>query len=157
MESRLKVAGNPIYPMLVMFPFGLLVTGLIFDAADVLGGPALLGTVGYWHAVAGIVGGICAGAVGMVDLLATRDGSRARRLAVTYALTNLAVLLAFTVVVMARLGNEGRAAGGGLLVVEAVVLLTAVLTAACARQLTDRLATGAVPLPRLRALAERLR
>ncbi|MEU5725103.1 DUF2231 domain-containing protein [Micromonospora sp. NPDC047738] len=31
MESRLKVLGHPVHPMLVMFPVALLVTALIFD------------------------------------------------------------------------------------------------------------------------------
>ena len=51
MQSRLRVQGHPIQPMLVTFPFGLFVCAAIFDLADVAGGPAFLGEVGYWTAV----------------------------------------------------------------------------------------------------------
>jgi uncharacterized membrane protein len=151
MESRLKVAGNPIYPMLVMFPLGLLFTGAIFDAARILSGFALLGTVGYWHIVAALIGGTAAGLAGMVDLFATRDGSRARRLGVTYALLNLAVLFLYVVILVARIGHPDRAAGGGMLAVEFVVLVAATLAAVFARDITDRAAAGLplVPLPKM--------
>ena len=34
MESRLKVLGHPVHPMLVMFPVALFVTAVLFDFAD---------------------------------------------------------------------------------------------------------------------------
>ncbi|WP_309233972.1 DUF2231 domain-containing protein [Micromonospora sp. ATA51] len=55
MESRLRVQGHPIQPMLVTFAFGLFVSAAVFDLADVAGGPAFLGEVGYWSAVAALV------------------------------------------------------------------------------------------------------
>jgi uncharacterized membrane protein len=148
MESRLTVAGNPIYPMLVLVPYGLLATGAIFDAADVLGGPVLLGTVAYWTVIAGVFAGVCAGLAGLVDLRATRDGTRERRLAVTYALLNLAVLLLYVVVLMVRIGSPDRAAGGALLTFELLVLVLAAAGAGSARQLTDRFTAG-LPVPDL--------
>ena len=42
MESRLKVLGHPVHPMLVMFPVALLVTGTLFDVVDTVGGPDFL-------------------------------------------------------------------------------------------------------------------
>ncbi|MFD0787629.1 DUF2231 domain-containing protein, partial [Micromonospora azadirachtae] len=54
MQSRLRVQGHPIQPMLVTFPYGLFVSAVIFDLADVLGGPVFLGEVGYWSAVAAL-------------------------------------------------------------------------------------------------------
>jgi uncharacterized membrane protein len=45
MESRLKVLGHPVHPMLVMFPVALLVTTVLFDLIDTLGGPRFLGEV----------------------------------------------------------------------------------------------------------------
>ncbi|GAA0793918.1 DUF2231 domain-containing protein [Spirilliplanes yamanashiensis] len=138
MESRLNVAGNPIYPMLVMFPLGLLVTATIFDIADLAGGPALLGTVAYWHVAAGLVGGVCAGLAGMVDLLATRYGSRARRTAVTYGLVAFGVLMLFAVVLMVRMRDPHRAAGGALLLLELLTLASGVLLARFGDRLLDR-------------------
>jgi uncharacterized membrane protein len=31
MESRAKVAGHPVHPMLIVFPLGLLATAVVFD------------------------------------------------------------------------------------------------------------------------------
>jgi uncharacterized membrane protein len=31
MESKVKLLGHPIHPILVMFPLGLLITSVIFD------------------------------------------------------------------------------------------------------------------------------
>jgi uncharacterized membrane protein len=138
MESRLSVAGNPIHPMLVMFPLGLLVTAAIFDVAHLAGAPALLGTVAYWHVIAGIVGGVFAGIAGMVDILATRYGSRARRTAVTYSLVNLGVILLFAVILMVRMRDPHRAVGGGLLALELVVLALGTVLGRFGERLLDR-------------------
>jgi uncharacterized membrane protein len=142
MESRLNVAGNPIYPMLFMFPLGLLVTAAIFDVANLAGGFALLGTVAYWHVVAGLVGGVAAGLAGLLDLVATRPGSRARRTAVTYGLVNLGVLLVFAVVLMVRMRDPNRAATGGLVTLELVTLGAGVVLARFGDRVLDR--AGAV-------------
>jgi uncharacterized membrane protein len=138
MKGRLNVAGNPVYPMLLMLPLGLLLTAAIFDVANLAGGFALLGTVAYWHVVAGIVAGVAAGLVGLVDLAATREGSRARRTAVTYGLVNLGVLLLFAVVLMVRMRDPYRAAGGGLLTLELVTLGAGIVLARFGGRLLDR-------------------
>src|SRR3712207_9164641 len=118
MESRLKVAGHPIHPMLVMFPLGLLVTAVIFDAADLLGGPAMLGEVAYWNIAGALIGGVLAAAAGLVGLVAIPTGTRAKRVAVLHGLVNMGVILLFAVIWMVRMGSETRAAGWGLFVVE---------------------------------------
>lgn len=138
MDSRLNVAGNPIYPMLIMFPLGLLITATIFDIANLAGGPGLLGTVAYWQVVAGLAGGVCAGLAGLVDLLATRYGSRARRTAVTYGLVNLGVLLFFAVVLMVRMRDPQRAASGALLALELITLTAGVVLGRYGQPMLDR-------------------
>lgn len=142
MESRLKILGHPVHPILVMFPLGLLVTAVIFDAADLFGGPALFGEVAYWNIGAGLVGGALAAAAGTVDLVALPAGTRAKRVAVLHALTNLAVLLLFTVILLVRMGAENRAAGGGLFVVELLALAGGGLGAWLGGELVDRLGVG---------------
>src|SRR6266540_1961731 len=91
MESRLKLLGHPIHPMLVMFPLGLFVTAVIFDFADLVGGPAVLGEVGYWNIVAGLIGGVLAALVGLVDYLAIPAGTRAKRVGLAHAAINAGV------------------------------------------------------------------
>jgi uncharacterized membrane protein len=151
MQTRLSVAGNPIYPMLFMVPLGLLVTATLFDLADLGGGPALLGLVGYWHIVAGVIGGVCALVVGLVDLAGTRPGSAARRTAVTYALVSLGVLMLFTVVLMVRMREEHRGASWGLYAVELLALAGGACACRFGNELYDRFVAGG----RLTGLAQR--
>ena len=58
MESRLKVLGHPVHPMLVMFPVALFVTAVIFDVVDTVGGPGFLAEVAYWNITVGLIGGL---------------------------------------------------------------------------------------------------
>ena len=73
--------------MLVTFPFGLFVSATVFDLADVAGGPAFLGEVGYWTAIAALMAAGLAGVAGMIDLWDVRPG-RTRRTVITFNLVN---------------------------------------------------------------------
>jgi uncharacterized membrane protein len=147
MESRLRVAGHPIHPVLVMFPLGLFATAVMFDAGNLLGGPALLGEVAYWNIGAAIVGGILAAVAGVVDVMFTRTGTGARRIGVLHGLANFGVLLLFVVILLVRMGSADRAAGGGLLVVELIALAGAVAGAWYGGELVNRLASPAFAGP----------
>ncbi len=142
MESRLKVAGHPVHPMLVMFPLGLLATAVIFDAADLLGAPDLLGEVAYWNIVAGLIGGVAAAGAGLVDLLAIPAGTRAKRVAVSHSLVNIGVLLVFAVILMIRMGVPDRGVGGGWFVLELLGLAGAAVGAWFGGELVDRHGVG---------------
>jgi len=117
MESRLRIAGQTVQPILVMFPLGLFVMAIIFDTADLGGGPAILGTLGYWNIIAGLVAGVLAVIAGSVDLLFVRR-PEAKRVGVLRALVNMATLILFAVILMVRVGTPGRQAGVGLFLVE---------------------------------------
>jgi uncharacterized membrane protein len=145
MESRLRIAGHPIHPVLVMFPLGLFATAVIFDAGHLLGGPALLGEAAYWNIGAALCGGVIAASAGVVDLMFLRNGTSAKRAAVTHGLVNFGVLLMFLVILMLRMGSTNRTAGGGLLAVELVVLAGAVAGAWFGGELVNRLGTSEGP------------
>ncbi|MFY1692464.1 DUF2231 domain-containing protein [Plantactinospora sp. WMMB782] len=122
MQSRLRVHGHPIQPMLVTFPFGLFVCATVFDLADVLGGPVFLGLVGYWTTVAALVAAGLATAAGMVDLWDV-PGDPTRRTAVIFNLLNGAVAVLFVFACLIRSGLPDHGATVGLLVVEVLGLL----------------------------------
>ncbi|MEH0938358.1 DUF2231 domain-containing protein [Micromonospora psammae] len=142
MESRLKVLGHPVHPMLVMFPVALLVTGALFDIVDTVGGPDFLAEVAYWNITIGLVGGLLAAAAGTFDLLAIPTGTRAKRVALTHAAANLAVILLFAAVWAVRLNAESRAAGGALIAIEVVGLGILGISAWLGGELVDRLGVG---------------
>ncbi|WP_433653071.1 DUF2231 domain-containing protein [Micromonospora zamorensis] len=142
MESRLKVLGHPVHPMLVMFPVALLATAVLFDVVDTVGGPDLLGEVAYWNITVGLIGGLLAAVAGSFDLLAIPTGTRAKRVGLLHAGANLAVILLFAAIWVVRLNADSRAAGGALLVVEVVALAILGISAWLGGELVDRLGVG---------------
>ncbi|ABP56409.1 DUF2231 domain-containing protein [Salinispora tropica] len=142
MESRLKVLGHPLHPMLVMFPVALLATAVLFDVVDTVGGPDFLGEVAYWNLTVGLVGGLLAAVAGTFDLLAIPTGTRAKRVALTHAAANVALILLFAAVWAVRLNADTRAAGGALIAIEIVALAILGISAWLGGELVDRLGVG---------------
>jgi uncharacterized membrane protein len=140
MESRLSVAGQAVQPILVMFPLGLFAMAVLFDMADLLGGPNILGALAYWNVIAGLLGGLVAALAGAVDVMFVRS-PEARRLGVLRGLINMGVLVIFAVILMLRVHTPERVVGGGLFAVELFALGLAVFGAWFAGQI----ATGHAP------------
>jgi uncharacterized membrane protein len=121
MESRLKIAGQAVQPILVMFPLGLFAMAVIFDAANLLGGPNILGTLAFWNVVAGLVAGILATLAGAIDLAFVKR-AETKRVGVLRVLLNMGSLILFAVILMVRVGSAARAAGVGLFLIELLAL-----------------------------------
>ncbi|MGC5052208.1 DUF2231 domain-containing protein [Micromonospora sp. DT48] len=121
MQSRLRVQGHPIQPMLVTFPYGLFVCAVIFDLADVVGGPAFLGEVGYWTAVAALVAAALTAVAGMVDLWDVPP-DRTRRTAISFNVVNAAMAGLFLLSCLVRADATNRGVTPALLVVELLAL-----------------------------------
>jgi uncharacterized membrane protein len=142
MESRLKILGHPVHPMLVMFPAALFVTAVVFDLIDVAGGPRFLGQVAFWNITVGLIGAVLAAIAGSFDLLAIPTGTRAKRVGVAHALTNIAVVLLFAAVWVVRLAADQRTAGGALFAIEVVAIAGLGVSAWLGGELVDRLGVG---------------
>jgi len=97
MESRAKLFGHAIHPILVVFPLGLLATGVIFDAIYLLRGNTNFTLVAYGMIAAGIIGGIVAAPFGWIDWFAIPAGTRAKSVGLIHGLGNVLVLLIFIV------------------------------------------------------------
>ena len=95
MESRARLLGHPVHPMLVVLPLGLFITAVVFDAAYVWRGYATFATVGYWNIAAGILGGLLAAVFGLIDWLAIPAGTRAKRIGLLHGGSNVVVVAAF--------------------------------------------------------------
>ncbi|MGQ5264659.1 DUF2231 domain-containing protein [Micromonospora sp. ZYX-F-536] len=121
MQSRLRVQGHPIQPMLVTFPLGLFVSATVFDLTDVIGGPSFLGEVGYWTVVAALFAAAMTAIAGMVDLWDV-PGDRTRHTAVTFNLVNAAMAGLFLVTCLIRANSPQRGASVAILVTELVAL-----------------------------------
>jgi uncharacterized membrane protein len=97
MESRAKLFGHPLHPILIVFPLGLLATSVIFDIAYWATGNARLSDVAYWMIVAGVLGGLVAAPFGMIDWLAIPAGTRAKSIGALHGVGNGVVVLLFVV------------------------------------------------------------
>ena len=124
MESRLRIAGQAVQPILVMFPLGLFAMAAIFDLGTLAGAPSILGTLAYWNVIAGLIGGLLAALATAIDLMFVRQ-SAAKRIGVLRGLLNMAVLILFAVILMVRVGAHDRVVGGGLFLVELLALAIA--------------------------------
>lgn len=142
MESRVKALGHPVHPMLVMFPLGLLVTAVVFDFIDLVGGPDVLGEVAFWNITVGLAVGLLAAVTGLVDWLAIPRDTRAKRVGALHGLLNLGLVVVFAIVWLVRLGADGRDAGTGLFILELLALAVGSVSAWLGGELVDRLGVG---------------
>ena len=90
-ETRIKLLGHPVHPMLIVFPLGLLSTAVLFDVVYVLTGNADLATFSYWALAAGLAGGLLAAVFGLIDWLGIPDDTRAKRIGAMHGTGNLVV------------------------------------------------------------------
>lgn len=141
MESRIKLFGHPIHPMLIPFPIGLLVTSLIFDILALLTGSGEWSRVAFWLIAAGIVGGLVAAPFGLLDWLDIPGGTRAKSVGLWHGAGNLAIVVLMAVSLFLRLGDPSSTPGLAFLVsVVAIVLL--LITGWLGGELVDRLRVG---------------
>jgi uncharacterized membrane protein len=143
-ETRLRILGNPIQPVLVTFPVGLFACAFVFDLARLVGAPEILAEVGYWTTVAGLVAAALALVAGMVDLWDVPAGPT-RHAVSTLSLVNGAMTGMFLLVCLMRAALPDRAATGGLVAVEALALGVGALGVRLGARLMRRFDRAAVP------------
>lgn len=95
MESRAKFLGHAIHPIMIVFPLGLLATGVVFDAVYLIWGNPVMATVAFWMIVAGIIGGLLSAPFGWIDWFAIPGATRAKSVGLMHGLGNTLVLLLF--------------------------------------------------------------
>ena len=95
MESKARLLGHGIHPIMIVFPLGLLATGVVFDVIYLIWGNATMATVAFYMIVAGIIGGFLAAPFGWIDWFAIPSGTRAKSVGLMHGLVNTAVLLLF--------------------------------------------------------------
>ena len=95
METRFRLLGHPVHPMLIVFPLGLLSTAVVFDVLYVVTGNEDLATFSFWAISAGIVGGLAAALFGLIDWLAIPRNTRAKGVGMTHGIGNVVVVVLF--------------------------------------------------------------
>lgn len=142
MESKAKLLGHPIHPMLVVLPLGLFIGAVVFDALYLWQGVPAFAQVGYWNIAAGIAGGLVAAVFGAIDWLAIPAGTRAKRIGLLHGAGNVVVVAAFGVAWLQRSSAADTAATTGVFLIEAGALLLGSVAGWLGGELVDRLAVG---------------
>ena len=107
MESRAKLFGHAIHPILIVYPLGLLSAGVIFDVIYLVTGNTTWTLVSFWMIAAGIVGGLLAAVFGLIDYHGIPSGTRASRIGLIHGLTNLGVVVLFIASWLLRRDSPG--------------------------------------------------
>jgi len=97
MESKARILGHGVHPIMIVFPLGLLATAVIFDVIHLIWGTAVFATVAYWMIVAGLIGGLMAAAFGLIDWIAIPSDTRAKKIGLTHGIVNVIVVGLFAV------------------------------------------------------------
>ena len=105
MQSRVKLAGHPAHPMLIVFPLGLLSTALVFDIIYLMTSVTRWTEVAYYLVGAGLIGGSIAAVVGWMDWAAIPRGTRAKRVGLVHGIGNVIVLGLFVLSWLLRRPN----------------------------------------------------
>ncbi len=142
MESKVKLAGHAIHPMLIVFPLGLFATAVIFDLIYLVTGNAILGEVAYWNILAGIIGGLVAAVFGFADWLHIPDGTRAKAVGLQHGAGNVVIVVLFAIAWLLRGGNANHEVTTVPMVLEIVGVLLALVTGWLGGELVERLRVG---------------
>ena len=97
MESRVKLFGHPVHPMLIVFPLGLLATSVIFDTLYSMARRPFLAIASFYMTVSGVIGGLAAAIFGLIDWMALPRNSRASRVGSWHGAGNVVIVVLFAV------------------------------------------------------------
>jgi uncharacterized membrane protein len=142
MESKAKAFGHPIHPMLIVFPLGLLATGVIFDVLYLVTGNEAFPTVSYWMITAGILGGLLAALFGFIDWLSIPDGTRAKSLGLWHGAGNFLIVVLFAISWFLRANRPNYDPNGLPFILELVGAVLATITGWLGGELVYRLRVG---------------
>lgn len=142
MESRAKLLGHPIHPMLIVLPLGLFIAAVVFDALFLWFGDATFASVGFWNIAGGIIGGLLAAVFGLIDWFAIPRGTRAKRIGLLHGSLNVIVVAAFATAWLLRRDAVDLAPSVGVFLIEALALVLGSVAGWYGGELVDRLAVG---------------
>ena len=145
MESRVKLFGHPVHPMLIAFPIGLLAKSLIMDILYLITRNTLLTTASYYMIAAGIIGGLLAAIFGFIDWLGLPGDSRAKRIGGWHGIGNFTIVVLFIISWFLRRGDPNFVPGGFALLLSIVGIGMALVTAWIGGELVYRLGVAVDP------------
>ena len=131
-----------MHPMLVVVPLGLFIGAAVLDSLYLWRGDTLFATIGYYNIAGGILGGLLAAAVGLLDWIAIPSGTRAKRIGLMHGATNFVMVGLFAAVCLARTDAPDHAPTTIVFAVEAAAIVLAMVGGWLGGELVDRLGVG---------------
>lgn len=141
MPGRVKFAGHPVHPMLVVFPLGLLGTAVIFDVIYLISDTSQWTVAAHYMIGAGLIGGLAAALFGWLDWVGVPSGTRARRIGLWHGLGNVAVLALFTLSWVLRRDNPALPPTGAIVAGLSAIML-AMIAAWLGGEMVYRMGVG---------------
>ncbi len=141
MESKAKILGHPIHPILITIPLGLFVAAVVFDLIALFTGNGAFAQVAFWNMAGGLLGGLVAAVPGAIDWANIPAGTRAKRVGSMHGLGNVAVLALFAVAWWLR-RDAPEVVATAPFVLELVAIGLATITGWLGGELMDRLGVG---------------
>lgn len=141
MESKAKLLGHPVHPMLIVFPLGLLATAVAFDIVGLVQSDGAWFGISYWMIAAGIIGGLLAAVFGLIDWWAIRSGTRAKRIGLLHGGVNVLVVLLFIGSWLMRRSAPANP-GSAPLTLSFIAIVLALVGGWLGGELVDRLGVG---------------
>ncbi len=149
MQSRVRVLGEQLNPLLTVLPLAILGSAVLFDIGGLASGLLFFARVALWDMAAGLLAGLVAVGALLIDLIAAPARTTARRLLVAETATAGGMVAIFGVVWAIRI--DGQLASTLVpVLVEAFAFVTGVVGAWLARGIVvgDGLPEAGPALPR---------
>jgi uncharacterized membrane protein len=142
MESKTKLFGHPIHPMLVVIPLGLFIGAIVTDTIGLINGNTALAQVSFFNISIGIIGGLLAALFGFLDWRLVPLNTRAKQIGAWHGIGNVVVVLLFAVSWWLRRDNNNYEPTSTALALSYGAILIGVLTAWLGGELVYRLNVG---------------
>jgi uncharacterized membrane protein len=145
MESKAKLLGHPIHPMLIVLPMGLLSAAVVFDIVHLLMGDDLFSTIAFWNIGLGVVGGLLAAVFGSIGWFSIPRDTRAKRMGLFHGIGNVVVVTLFGVSWLIRLSDPSYEPSVVAYILSFGGIGLAFVTGWLGGELVDRLGVGVDP------------
>jgi uncharacterized membrane protein len=151
MESKVKLLGHPVHPMVIVFPLGLWITAVVFDLIRLGMGNLELAVVSYWTIAAGLIGAVIAALFGWIDWFGIPSGTRAKAIGLWHGGGNMLVAILFLGSWLLRLNGPGYDPGTLGFLLSLVGIGIGAVTGWLGGEMVDRLGVGVDPGAHLNA------
>jgi len=142
MESRAKLLGHPVHPMLIVFPLGLFISAVVFDLVRLGTDNDAFAVVSFWNIAGGLIGGLLAAVFGLIDWMAIPTGTRAKRIGLVHGVGNVCVVALFALSLWLRSLVPGYVPGTAAVGLAIAGFALGGVTGWLGGELVDRLGVG---------------